>query len=114
MIDYDIDWRLVPICWRTRIIEWSPPLRFVDDQVRGPYRLWRHTHTFATDSGGTLVGDTVRYALSLGVLGRLAHRLAVRRDVERVFDYRSERIAALFGDAAKSRTSHQLLLSPGN
>jgi len=101
-IEYRIDWHALPIRWQTEIAEWSPPQRFVDVQVRGPYRLWHHTHTFASIDGGTLLGDRVRYALPLGVLGRLAHRLAVRRDVERVFDYRAERIAALFGDRAQS------------
>ncbi len=95
-IEYRIDWRVVPIRWLTEIEEWTPPHQFVDIQVRGPYRLWHHTHTFRAVDGGTLVGDKVRYALPLGILGSLAHRLAVRRDVERVFDYRAERIAALF------------------
>jgi ligand-binding SRPBCC domain-containing protein len=96
-IEYRIDWRVVPIRWLTEIVEWSPPRRFVDVEVRGPYKLWHHTHTFASVDNGTLVADIVRYALPLGLLGSLAHRLAVRRDVERVFDYRAERIAALFG-----------------
>ena len=96
-IEYRIDWRVIPIRWLTEIVEWSPPHRFVDVAVRGPYKLWHHTHTFTPIDGGTLVGDVVRYALPLGVLGRLAHKLAVRRDVERVFDYRAERMAALFG-----------------
>jgi ligand-binding SRPBCC domain-containing protein len=97
-IEYRIDWRIVPIRWLTEIVEWSPPHQFVDVEVRGPYKLWHHTHTFAEKDGGTLVGDVVRYELPLGILGTLAHRLAVRRDVERVFDYRAERIAELFGE----------------
>jgi len=111
-IDYRIDWHTLPIRWQTEIAEWLPPKRFVDIQVHGPYRLWHHTHTFTSTNGGTVVGDRVRYALPLGVLGSLAHRLAVRRDVERVFDYRSERIAALFGDRAQpSRASQRVLLT---
>ncbi len=96
-IEYRIDWHALPIRWQTEITEWSPPRQFVDVQVHGPYRHWHHTHKFASVDGGTIVGDRVQYALPLGVLGRLAHRLAVRRDVERVFDYRAERIAARFG-----------------
>lgn len=109
-IEYRIDWRVVPIRWQTEIVEWSPPHRFVDLQLRGPYKLWHHTHTFASVDGGTLVRDIVRYALPLGPIGSLAHKLAVRRDVERVFDYRAERIAALFGDRRQpSRVNHELL-----
>jgi len=114
-IEYRIDWRVVPIRWLTEIVEWSPPQRFVDVEVRGPYKLWHHTHTFASVDGGTLVRDIVRYALPLGILGTLAHRLAVRRDVERVFDYRAERIAALFGDRTRpSRVVKRVLLSQGD
>lgn len=109
-IEYRIDWRVVPIRWQTEIVEWSPPHRFVDLQLRGPYKAWHHTHTFAAVDGGTLMHDIVRYALPLGPLGSLAHKLAVRRDVERVFDYRAERVAALFGDRRQpSRVNHELL-----
>jgi len=109
-IEYRIDWRVVPIRWQTEIVEWSPPHRFVDLQLRGPYKLWHHTHTFASVDGGTLMRDIVRYALPLGPIGSLAHKLAVRRDVERVFDYRAERVAALFGDRTQpSRVKHELL-----
>jgi ligand-binding SRPBCC domain-containing protein len=101
VIEYQIDWRVVPIRWFTEIVEWSPPYRFVDVQVSGPYKLWHHTHTFAAVDGGTLMADVVRYALPLGPIGALAHKFAVRRDVERVFDYRAERVAALFGGRAQ-------------
>lgn len=96
IIDYRIDWRVVPIRWRTEIVAWTPPRGFVDVQRRGPYKMWQHTHTFTPVDGGTLLGDTVRYSLPLGPLGRLAHWLAVRRDVERVFDYRESQVAKLF------------------
>jgi ligand-binding SRPBCC domain-containing protein len=109
-IEYRIDWRVVPIRWQTEIVEWAPPQRFVDVQLRGPYKVWHHTHTFAAVDGGTLVSDVVRYALPLGPIGSLAHKLAVRRDVERVFDYRAERIAALFGDRRQPNgVNHELL-----
>jgi hypothetical protein len=97
MIEYRIRWRFVALRWLTEIVEWSPPFQFVDVQVRGPYKLWHHTHEFEAIDGGTLVRDAVRYVLPLGPLGRVAHQLAVRRDLERVFDYRTRRIVALFG-----------------
>ncbi len=97
LIDYRLRWHGLPIEWVTRIEEWSPPHRFVDTQIRGPYKLWHHTHEFEAVDGGTRMSDVVRYALPLGPIGRVAHALAVRRDVAKIFDYRQRRIAELFG-----------------
>lgn len=105
IIDYSIRWRLVPVRWRTEILDWSPPFRFVDQQIRGPYQLWHHTHTFEVQPGGTLMTDTVRYALPLGPLGTFAHFLLVQRDVNSIFDYRFHRIAERFG-SVKWPVSH--------
>ena len=86
--------------WRTRIEAWEPPHRFVDVQLSGPYSLWEHTHEFEADGEeATLIRDRVRYALPLGPLGELAHRLFVRRDVERIFDFRREAVAARLASA---------------
>jgi ligand-binding SRPBCC domain-containing protein len=85
------------VSWLTVIQEWDPPHRFVDEQLSGPYALWRHTHTFSADgAGGTIMRDEVRYALPLGGLGELAHRLVVRSDLERIFDFREQVVAARF------------------
>lgn len=97
LIDYTIRWRLLPVTWRTEILDWSPPHKFIDQQIHGPYKLWHHTHTFESQSTGTLMKDTVRYVLPLGPLGRVAHGMIVRRDLERIFDYRFARIAERFG-----------------
>jgi len=84
----------VPVRWQTRIEIWEPPVGFVDVQARGPYSLWEHTHSFETDGGGaTVIHDRVRYAIPLGPLGALAHVLFVRRDLKRIFDYRSEAVS---------------------
>ena len=94
-IEYRLRLHGVPVSWLTEIEEWEPGVRFVDRQIRGPYTLWHHTHTFTDDgSGGTLMEDTVRYALPLGPLGELAHRLFVARDLRRIFDYRAAAVAA--------------------
>jgi ligand-binding SRPBCC domain-containing protein len=95
LIEYRLTLHRVPVSWLTRIEEWVPGERFVDQQLRGPYALWHHTHEFEPDgSGGTLMRDRVRYALPYGPLGVLARRLFVARDLERIFDFRCQAVAA--------------------
>lgn len=102
LLRYRLRVRGVPVSWLTEIKEWDPPHRFVDEQLEGPYSLWHHTHTFEPDgAGGTLMRDEVRYALPLGRLGELAHRLLVRSDVERIFDYRAKRVPELLGERGR-------------
>jgi ligand-binding SRPBCC domain-containing protein len=94
LIDYRIRLHGIPVGWTTKITVWEPPHRFVDDQLRGPYRLWHHEHTFEEVEGGTLCADRVRYAV-LG--GALVNRLLVERDVRKIFAYRHQRLQQLFG-----------------
>jgi ligand-binding SRPBCC domain-containing protein len=97
LIRYHLRVHRVPVGWLTAIRAWDPPHRFVDEQLRGPYALWHHTHTFepSPDGDGTLMRDVVRYALPLGPLGEVARRLFVARDLEAIFDYRAEKIREL-------------------
>ena len=77
LIRYRLRVRGMPVSWLTEITAWEPPHRFVDEQVRGPYTLWHHTHTFeALDDGGTLMRDVVRYRVGFGPLGVIADRPA--------------------------------------
>ena len=76
LIDYRIRLRGIPIRWQSEITVWEPPCRFVDEQRRGPYRLWVHEHTFTPHDGGTLVRDIVQYAVLGGaIVQRTLHRL---------------------------------------
>jgi ligand-binding SRPBCC domain-containing protein len=86
LIDYTLKVHGVPVRWQSVISEWDPPARFVDEQVRGPYRFWRHEHRFTAQSGGTLVEDDVRYQ----VLGGALPNLFVRRDLRQIFSYRQQ------------------------
>lgn len=98
LIEYRLKLHRVPVRWRTRIEAWEPPLRFVDVQVRGPYSLWEHTHTFEEDGpGATIIHDRVRYSIPFGPLGELADRLLVRRDLKQIFDYRRDAVARELG-----------------
>ncbi|MCU1330711.1 MAG: cyclase/dehydrase [Bryobacterales bacterium] len=97
LIEYSLRIRGVPVRWRTNIETWDAPRSFTDTQVRGPYRLWHHTHTFEERPGGTWMQDLVKYALPFGLLGQFVHWLHVRRDVEKIFDYRTAKIQEIFG-----------------
>lgn len=94
LLDYRVRLRGLPMRWRSEITAWQPPRRFVDEQRRGPYRLWVHEHTFEARDGGTLARDFVRYAVPGGAI---AQRLFVARDLRRIFDYRNAALAGIFG-----------------
>lgn len=96
LIDYRLKVHGLPLRWTSEIVLWEPPRQFVDVQVRGPYKLWHHTHRFVEEGGGTRIIDEVLYQLPFGPLGELAHWALVRRDVERIFDYRELRVRSLF------------------
>ncbi len=97
-IDYQIILYGVPVHWRTQIEVVEPPRKFVDVQVKGPYALWRHSHSFRDLGGGkTEVKDRVEYAMPLGPLGDLAHYLFVARSLGDIFDFRSRELAAIMG-----------------
>ncbi|MCR9243961.1 MAG: SRPBCC family protein [bacterium] len=102
LIDYRIRVRGVPLTWRTRISRWEPPHAFADEQLRGPYALWHHTHTFTPQDNGTMLGDEILMRPHGGPLAGLLMQLMVRRDVERIFRYRARVMAERFDGRADS------------
>lgn len=90
LIEYRLRVHGVHLGWVSRIEEWTPGRCFVDRQLRGPYAVWHHRHTFEAAGEGTIVRDEVDYGLPFGPLGELAHRLFVRRDLDRIFAFRHE------------------------
>jgi ligand-binding SRPBCC domain-containing protein len=109
LIQYRLALHGIGVDWLTSIQAWEPGRRFVDVQVRGPYRLWHHTHEFSAVGGGaprTVMRDTVRYAIGWGALGELARRAFVRRDVEAIFDYRREALLRRDGRQAVEDEVH--------
>jgi len=98
LIRYSLRWRIFPIHWTTEIVDWEPPYRFVDVQLKGPYKLWHHEHRFAAEGAGTRITDEVQYLLPFGVFGSIAHKLKVKKDVETIFAYRKDVVRQLFGD----------------
>ena len=101
LIDYKLIVHGLPLRWRTRINLWEPPHRFLDEQVRGPYRQWIHEHTFEARDGGTLARDVVHYAVSFDFI---AHRWLVRPDVEKIFRFRAEALRKRFAKVQVNRT----------
>jgi len=92
-IDYQLRLFGVPFLWQTRISCWNPPDEFVDEQLRGPYRLWVHTHCFHEANGHTTIEDEVQYRLPWWPVGEVAYPL-VRLQVEKIFRYRQEAVRA--------------------
>lgn len=93
LIDYRLRIKGLPIRWRTRICGWDPPNRFADEQLKGPYHLWHHTHWFKPEGAGTRIGDRIEYRPRGGPLINV---LFVRRDVHAIFTYRQKVMAELF------------------
>ncbi|MEY4617006.1 MAG: hypothetical protein RJB66_1966 [Pseudomonadota bacterium] len=96
LIDYTLRIRGVPVHWKTEIENWNPPHVFVDNQLKGPYKLWHHTHAFEKLGNGTLMTDRVRFKVPLGFLGWAVGNAFVRSEVEGIFSYRREVIYTQF------------------
>jgi ligand-binding SRPBCC domain-containing protein len=96
LLDYRLKLHGIPIKWQTQIVEWNPPFRFVDLQLRGPYRKWVHTHTFAEKDNGTVIEDNVVYAVPGFILEPLINKYFVEPDIIRVFDYRQKQLKEIF------------------
>ena len=94
LIDYRLSLFGIPFGWKTRIAAWEQNRCFVDEQLKGPYAKWEHTHSFHDAGGGTRVEDSVLYRLPLYPLGEIALPV-VGMQLKRIFDYRTERIKEL-------------------
>jgi ligand-binding SRPBCC domain-containing protein len=94
-LTYKLRLRGLPLTWVSRISEWVPGERFVDEQIRGPYAMWHHTHTFEDADGGTRIGDRVLYRLPLAPLSHWVAGWFVDADVRKIFEYRRQRIELL-------------------
>lgn len=97
LLDYTIRWMGLPVRWRTKIIDWSPPRQFIDLQVRGPYALWHHQHTFTPTADGVECFDRVIYRVPVPLVGWAVHAAVIRRQLVGIFRYRRKVIGERLG-----------------
>ena len=88
--EYTIRLYGIPVNWKTRIAKYSPPNIFIDEQLKGPYKIWIHTHKFQQVDGHVIMEDSVNYDLFGGIFKKLIHLLFVKNSVEKIFKYRKE------------------------
>jgi len=94
----------IPMHWKTLISEVKESEYFVDEQLEGPYKYWRHKHIFeALDSNTVKMNDELEYALPMGPLGTIAHSLYVKNRLKEIFDYRYEKVDQLFNQKTVSK-----------
>ena len=92
LLDYTIKLFRFPIHWRTYISDYDPPNYFVDQQIKGPYRFWHHTHIFKKVDGGVEIIDKIKYSVPFGYIGRIINTFWIRNDLNKIFDYRKKMI----------------------
>jgi ligand-binding SRPBCC domain-containing protein len=103
LIDYTVKPLLgVKMNWKTEICSVEKPYYFTDRQLKGPYKVWEHTHTFIEKDNGILVKDEVKYELPFGIIGQLMHSLVVRKKIENIFLYRKKVLIKMFDNNACS------------
>jgi ligand-binding SRPBCC domain-containing protein len=100
ILDYQIRVMGIPLHWRSQIIDWSPKRQFIDLQLRGPYALWHHQHTFTPGDHGTICSDRVIYKVPIPIIGRVMNSLLVRRQLMEIFQYRRTIISKELGFSA--------------
>jgi len=97
LIDYSLTiMYLLRFHWRTLIIQYQKPYTFIDQQIKGPYSLWHHTHTFEEKNGGTIITDNVIYAVPFGLLGRFINMIYIKYDLNSIFNYRHKILNKIF------------------
>ncbi len=99
--DTYIDYRLrlygIPFHWRAKISAWEPPIKFIDEQVIGPYTTWIHTHTFIEKNGRTGIIDEILYRMPFWPIGEIFFPV-IAMYLRRIFAYRKQNIKQIFSN----------------
>ena len=96
LIDYKIKVNGIPLKWRTEITVWEPPYRFIDVQLKGPYRIWIHEHIFEQQGNRTVMHDHVQYLSPGWFIEPLIEKWYIRKQIDSLFDYREQRLNEIF------------------
>jgi len=96
LIDYTIRIFGLNFHWRTMISDYKKNDSFIDEQLKGPYAFWHHTHSFTESKSGTLINDNILYSMPFGIFGRIAHFIFVKRSLLKIFNYRQETMDRIF------------------
>ena len=96
LIDYTITLLGKKIRWRTMITEFENNVKFVDQQLKGPYSMWHHTHEFKLVNDKVEMIDTISYVMPFGLLGRIVNFILVKHDLNKIFKYRFKYIEEFF------------------
>lgn len=88
----------IPMSWETVILKVNAPFQFMDKQLKGPYALWEHTHTFEEVAGGVVMKDDIRYGLPFGWFGTIFHNALVKKQLEKIFEFRRKTVERVFGN----------------
>lgn len=86
----------IPLKWQTEIFKVNKPYSFADRQLKGPYKIWEHTHTFIPQENGILMKDEIKYQIPFGIIGQLAHSIFVREKVKDIFRFRETALNKIF------------------
>ena len=97
LIDYRVKPLLgIPVRWQTEISDVKENYSFTDQQLTGPYKVWKHTHTFIAQKDGILMTDEIHYKLPMGWLGTIVEKLIVRNKIKSIFEYRKNILNKIF------------------
>jgi ligand-binding SRPBCC domain-containing protein len=97
LIDYRVKPMLgIPVRWQTEISDVKENYSFTDLQLTGPYKVWKHTHTFTVKEDGVLMTDVIQYELPLGWLGKIVEKIIVRDKIKSIFEYRKNILNKIF------------------
>ncbi|MDP2413650.1 SRPBCC family protein [Daejeonella sp.] len=99
----------IPLKWQTEIINVNKPHSFADKQLKGPYKIWEHTHTFIQQGNGILMQDEIKYQIPFGIIGQIAHSLFVREKVKDIFRFREKALDKIFGTSKQGSVFSGLL-----
>ena len=100
IISYKIKpFKLVTLNWVTEISQVKEGSYFIDNQIFGPYKMWHHEHHFKDNHNGTTdIIDKVKYKLPFYIVGRLMHKIFIRRKLVNIFLFRQKQINELFNN----------------